>query len=548
MTFDSKMSRIWVDAGLVLGLIMAVGAVYSVESQLPRPVANKVTEEDAAKVESHETRVPGLGASKAEENLAGKVEIPEAPSPRQEASNAKENLAGKVEIHEPPLPRQQTEKAKDDLAANVAIPEKPAPRPEANTVEDASKKKVETGKNLTGTTSRRTPNDSQSNQSTYVNRTKKDKSQWIDQYGGSQQSEGSVQAGLNWLVRHQATDGFWSSECLAPKRLSPVGKCENQGKCAVPGLNYMMAQTGLALLALQASGNYECNTEIYSEHVRRGLNWLVRHQKRDGALVGPLSGQPGAYGHNFMYEHAIATFALAEACAVRRAQGEDDSPHLRQAAVKAIAFIERQQHNDGGWRYTNFANERSDASVSGWAMLALKSAREAKIPVHKKTLDHTRDFFESCQTSDGRTAYQSGIGAASDAMTAVGMLNQLLLLKDPDAPVVKTSANYLAKQAASYRTRLRGKVAEFYTLYNATLAMYQAGGENWNQWNDAVRDGVVAIQIQGQGCERGSWDPNTTIGGDQGGRIYSTALATLLLEVYYRYAREDARSVSDSSK
>ena len=49
--------------------------------------------------------------------------------------------------------------------------------------------------------------------------------------------------------------------------------------------------------------------------------------------------------------------------------------------------------------------------------------------------------------------------------------------------------------------------AEFYTLYNATLAMYQSGGENWNHWNDAVRDAVVANQTKGSGCDRGSWDP-----------------------------------------
>ena len=32
--------------------------------------------------------------------------------------------------------------------------------------------------------------------------------------------------------------------------------------------------------------------------------------------------------------------------------------------------------------------------------------------------------------------------------------------------------------------------------------------------------------------------PEARFGGDQGGRIYSTALATLMLEVYYRFSRE----------
>ena len=190
--------------------------------------------------------------------------------------------------------------------------------------------------------------------------------------------------------------------------------------------------------------------------------------------------------------------------------------------------------------------ERSDTSVSGWAMLALKSAKEAEIPVSQETLDQTRYFFKSCETSDGRTSYQSGEAANSDALTAVGMLTHLLLLKDKDAPLLNTSGSHLAGLAKTYRDRIQQGNPEFYTLYNATLAMYQAGGDNWNKWNDAVRDAVVARQIQGTGCNRGSWDPQGTFGGDRGGRIYSTALATLMLEVYYRFSREGEGAVLDA--
>ena len=111
-----------------------------------------------------------------------------------------------------------------------------------------------------------------------------------------------------------------------------------------------------------------------------------------------------------MYGHGMAALALAEACAVRKALGKEDAPKLKNAARKAIEFIERNQHNDGGWRYTIEKQERSDCSVSGWAMLALKSAREADLPVGQETVDQTRYFFKSCETSDGRTAYQSGAG------------------------------------------------------------------------------------------------------------------------------------------
>jgi hypothetical protein len=383
---------------------------------------------------------------------------------------------------------------------------------------------------------------------TYVLRTKKDKAKWIANFGGSPETEACVQTGLNWLARHQADDGSWSSDCLGPPQANPQSKCEEKGPCTVPGQDHVMAQTGLALLALQASGNYESNEEKYSGHVRRGLDWLIEHQQQDGALVARDPAPRGNFDQTFMYCHAMATFALAEACAVRKAQEKEDNAKLRTAAQKAVDFIQEHQHNDGGWRYTISKQERSDCSVSGWAMLALKSAREAELKITQETLDQTRFFFKSCETADGRTSYQNGEGPGSDAITAVGMLTHLLLLKDHTAPLLKTSGDHLAGQAEHYRDQVRNGIAEFYTLYNATLAMYQAGGENWNRWNTAVRDAVVANQTKGTACDRGSWDPRGTFGGDRGGRIYSTALATLMLEVYYRFSREGEANELDDAK
>ncbi len=406
------------------------------------------------------------------------------------------------------------------------------PRHETGKAKEGYEEKVVVEKGLSGTTERRT----------YFLRTKKDKTKWIARFGGSVETEGCVQDGLNWLVRHQADDGFWSSECLGPKAGNPLSKCEDKRACTVPGHPYVMAQTGLALLALQASGNYESNQEKYSSQVKRGLDWLIDHQQGDGALVG---GPVGQFANTYMYEHAMAAFALAEACAVRKAQGKPDEPRLKNAAVKAIEFIEEHQHNDGGWRYTVNKQERSDCSVSGWAVLALKSAREAEIPVRQDTVNEARYFFKSCETSDGRTSYQAGEGPGSDAITAVGMLAHLLLLKDHDSPLVKSSASYLAGRAESHRDEVQTGHAEFYMLYNATLAMYQTGGDDWNRWNDALRDAVVANQTKGSGCDRGSWDPKGTFHGEEGGRIYSTALATLMLEVYYRFSREGQATVVD---
>ena len=66
--------------------------------------------------------------------------------------------------------------------------------------------------------------------------------------------------------------------------------------------------------------------------------------------------------------------------------------------------------------------------------------------------------------------------------------------------------------------------------------MYQHGGEPWSRWNAQVRDQLVRRQRR-DGHQAGSWDPDDSLYGTRGGRIYSTALAALTLEVYYRYLR-----------
>ena len=75
-----------------------------------------------------------------------------------------------------------------------------------------------------------------------------------------------------------------------------------------------------------------------------------------------------------------------------------------------------------------------------------------------------------------------------------------------------------------------------YYWYYATLALYQHGGEPWTRWNAKIRDRIVGLQCS-SGHQTGSWEPDGSLYGAKGGRIYCTTLAALTLEVYYRYLR-----------
>ena len=61
-------------------------------------------------------------------------------------------------------------------------------------------------------------------------------------------------------------------------------------------------------------------------------------------------------------------------------------------------------------------------------------------------------------------------------------------------------------------------------------------GNEWKACKKALEKALLPNQRQDKGNFKGSWDP---VGpwGEDGGRVYSTAICALVLEVYYRYAQ-----------
>jgi hypothetical protein len=90
---------------------------------------------------------------------------------------------------------------------------------------------------------------------------------------------------------------------------------------------------------------------------------------------------------------------------------------------------------------------------------------------------------------------------------------------------------------------VKGYPTNTYYMYYNTLAVFQAGGENWEKWNGTVRDILVNAQRKGDGCFDGSWDyEGTKFHGFETGRVLSTAYCCLSLQVYYRYKQVGAKA------
>jgi hypothetical protein len=76
-----------------------------------------------------------------------------------------------------------------------------------------------------------------------------------------------------------------------------------------------------------------------------------------------------------------------------------------------------------------------------------------------------------------------------------------------------------------------------YYWYYATQVMYQVGGERWEAWNGRLRELLVTSQEQ-TGPLAGSWNPKGAVPdrwGAEAGRLYTTCMHLLMLEVYYRH-------------
>ncbi|MFZ9090927.1 MAG: hypothetical protein ACO3FE_12645, partial [Planctomycetaceae bacterium] len=81
----------------------------------------------------------------------------------------------------------------------------------------------------------------------------------------------------------------------------------------------------------------------------------------------------------------------------------------------------------------------------------------------------------------------------------------------------------------------RGPYENLYYCYFATQVMKNWGGAEWDRWNERMRDDLVRTQEQ-TGAASGSWTPRDRAGFSiAGGRLLTTCLAALTLEVYYRY-------------
>jgi hypothetical protein len=348
---------------------------------------------------------------------------------------------------------------------------------------------------------------------------------------GGRTGDKALQAALGWLAAHQARDGSWDADGFSDRcGAVGAGTCDGAGEPL-----HDVGVTGLALLAFLGDG-HTTREGLHSASVTRGVRWIVGEQNPDTGLIGH------DVGHAYVYDHAIATLALAEAYTF------SGNPLLKRPLELAVRWIEHARNPYGAWRYDVPPTGDSDTSVTGWMVFALTAARDAGIVVDPQAFHGALSWIdEVTDAGSGRVGYD-GPGRASarvphvndhfppergETMTAVGLLCRFFLGQTPeDEPLMERHANVLT---AALPERPTEYGTDAYAVYYATYAMYQMGGRHWREWKEALERNVLPAQRH-EGDLAGSWDPDGPWG-FSGGRVYSTALLAMCLEVTRRYSR-----------
>jgi hypothetical protein len=493
------------DAPFVGGAAMTVVGALATTAIAPRAWAEveRLPLADSPAVDQHGELVYGdpaagraASASAAAQPLAV-TKAAGAPSPAEGWATAHAQEPGTAphatRSDVPPAPRLLDIPGAMGGHARVAIPESLPEGPRAQTYRNMLTSEIQATTPLTR------------QKLIYSLRSRERRSALIDELGGSAETEAAVERALRWLATAQSADGHWDIDEFR-------GVEKNAG--AGDRLDGDAGVTGLALLAYLGAG-YTQDRGDFQEPIRKALDWLMAGQTPEGDLR--RGGQ--------LYCHAMATAALCEAYSL---SGEE---RLLVPAQRAVHFILASQTPGAGWRYE--PREDSDTSVTGWKVLALKSAEIAGIAVPPVHFEWTAQWLDRVRRGQlgGLFAYKEGHGA-TPVMTAEGWFCQLFMDPAKRARGEAESVAYLMENPPAWTPETRG-VIHFYYWYYATLALHLSGRPEFESWNKDLRAALLKGQ-RNQGPAKGSWDPIDQLG-ERGGRLYSTTMATLCLEVYYRY-------------
>lgn len=315
-------------------------------------------------------------------------------------------------------------------------------------------------------------------------------------------SEAALERGLAWLAKNQGPDGSWGTSDL--------------GLVSMGALAFM-------------SAGYSPGLGRYGLELQRALEFIATRSRPSGLLNI-------ADTQRDMYNHGLATFVLGQAYGM----GTAKDSRLRDVLDRALKLITSTQCDDGGWDYkAQKQHAGHDLSLAVMQAKALRSAVDSGLDVQPEVIDlaikSVREHY--CPQNGQRTApeseqmklpgqftYAKGGGGGTIAMAAAGVVCLQEFGQYDDWRIRKNMEiiREAVRQVGKRKSHRDGTLPfDAYTFYYVSQALYQVGGEYWDDCYPILRDHLVSSQVldASNPARHGSWtDRGANGGGHVGGR------------------------------
>jgi hypothetical protein len=259
------------------------------------------------------------------------------------------------------------------------------------------------------------------------------------------------------------------------------------GHWGANGDQYPVSMTALSGMALLMEGS-TVREGKYAPQIRKAADWLMersmRGNNRDGLIGNPE--HPTEAGR-YMYGHGFGTLFLASVYG-----DEEDAERrgkLKDILTRAVKYIGAAQSTQGGWFYTSKVegHDQDEGSVTITQVQALRACRNAGIPVPKAIIKKAHDYLKNSTTPRGGVVYSLGRG---------GMRAPL----GGERPALTAAAIACLFNAGEYKSELCKKWFKFcqtaipinavggvrighdeYTQYYYCQAIYILGDDGWEK-------------------------------------------------------------------
>ena len=307
--------------------------------------------------------------------------------------------------------------------------------------------------------------------------------------------EKSVEKACQWLAKNQNHDGSMKS-------------------------SYACAATALAGLAWLAAGSTPTEG-VYSRNIDLALDYTLKCSAKNGFI-----SENASFGPSGMYGHGYATQFLAQVHGM--INDEALAARVKDALGRAVHSIEGCQNQYGGWNSSpnGQLNDDGSGAIAVMQVTALRASESCGVQVRRQVIEKAKKYLLEMANDSGLYAYnwhsRGNNATGSLATTGAGMymLGALGLQTDPK----------YAKGIKFIMSSMPGKDGGdgsfggwyAYSIFYASLAIFQHGGSEWNKWYTAMSDNLIKTQ-----SGDGGWN-------DSYGGVF-VALSVLSLELPYRY-------------